>query len=487
MAGGQSMDTITILNLGSGSSDSLSGNMAERLRRTDKIHTLNPALLNQAGLRERLEVLTYDEILSDEENDDRFRLTASRLIESARQEETVLVVTDGMAGRLEIEEELFRLCTSGRCRIRVFDANGNFGILVAAAGLTFAGPFSVAAASALTHLHHPPFPIGTTALLPDLRDRATAEQVKKVLLNAYPLEHPLRVVKIGPDQELTLRDVPLSKLDVLNDDYNGAALIVPPLPNERSFEAFEEIIAHLRAPEGCPWDREQTHLTLRKNLLEETYETLSALDDEDVDGMREEFGDLMLQIVLHAQIAAEAGEFRMGDVLAGINQKLVHRHPHVFGETRVSGVKGVLQNWERLKEEERAEKGQHEKGQLDGVPINLPALNQAQEIQSRAARVGFDWPEIKPVLEKVFEEIEEVQSARDAAEREEEIGDLFFAAVNLARWYKVDAESALRLTNLKFRKRFAYIEKEARARGTRMADMTLAEMDVLWEAAKEFD
>jgi tetrapyrrole methylase family protein / MazG family protein len=487
MAVGQSKALITILNIGAGSPGLLSRSMEEEINRFPKIHTLGQEHLANAGLPEDLTIVSYEEILCDEDNPERFQMASYRLLEACSGQDGLLIVADAMPGRMQVCEELFRLAADGHCRLRMLDVHGNFAILLAAAGLNFTGPFSVISAAELTRFHHPSFPPGTPALLPDLRDEATAALTRKVLENVYPAEHPVRVVRVGMDQEVTIQDISLSGLDHLPGSYSGAALIVPPLPEDTSFEAFQEIIAALRAPDGCPWDREQTHLTLRKNLLEETYEALTAFDDEDVDGMREELGDILLQIVLHAQIAYEAGEFRMEDVIAGINRKLVHRHPHVFGEARVSGVKGVLQNWERLKEEERAAKGQHEKGQLEGVPVSLPALNQAQEIQSRAARVGFDWPEIKPVMGKVFEEIEEVETAANAEEREKEIGDLFFAVVNLARWYKVDAESALRLTNLKFRKRFAYIEKEARVKGTRLADMTLEEMDVLWEAAKEFD
>jgi tetrapyrrole methylase family protein/MazG family protein len=488
MASGNTPVTITILNVGSGLKGTITRVMEEEINRAAKIITLNREALKDAGLAEKFKIVSTEEILSDEDNPERFRMAAHHILEACGENGCVLVTSDAMHGRHEVYGELFRLAGSDRCRLRMFDVNGNFGILLAAAGVNFTVPFSVLAAPALSRLYHPSFPPNIPALIPDLRDRTTAGQVKKVLLNVYPAEHPVRIVQVGLDQMVKLRDFPLVKIDDLAPDaYPGAALIVPPLEQDSSFESFQEIIAHLRAPEGCPWDREQTHLSLRKNLLEETYEALSAMDDEDIDGTREELGDLLLQIVLHAQIAFEAGEFSMEDVMAGISRKLVHRHPHVFGEAAVSGVKAVLQNWERLKEDERAAKGQHEKGQLEGVPISLPSLNQAQEIQSRAARVGFDWAEIKPVFEKVFEEIEEVQSAKNADEREKEIGDLLFAVVNLARWYRVDAESALRLTNLKFRKRFAYIEKTAREKGTRLAEMSLTEMDVLWEEAKGFD
>lgn len=267
-----------------------------------------------------------------------------------------------------------------------------------------------------------------------------------------------------------------------------AAIYLPPLSTDASLESFMQVIARLRAPEGCPWDRKQTHKSLRPYLLEETYEALETLDTGNMDGLREELGDILLQIALHAQIAVETGEFTIADVIQGINRKIVSRHPHVFGSVNVRDDRDVVQVWEKLKELERAENGndQH-KGLLDGIPAILPALSQAQSIQDRAARVGFDWPEISPVVDKVMEELQEVRQAETPLEREHELGDLIFAVVNLVRWYKVDAESALRYTNTKFRKRFAHIEASAKKAGRELQKMTLEEMDTLWEESKAFD
>ncbi|MEW5829853.1 MAG: nucleoside triphosphate pyrophosphohydrolase, partial [Chloroflexota bacterium] len=262
------------------------------------------------------------------------------------------------------------------------------------------------------------------------------------------------------------------------------SLYLPPLGPGTSFESFQEIVAHLRAPDGCPWDKEQTHQSLRPHLLEEAYEALSALDADDPVKMREEFGDLLLQIVLNAQIGSELGEFTMAEVIRGIHDKIVRRHPHVFGDVKVDGVGNVLSNWEKIKESERRENGEKDRGLLDGVPLALPALNQAQEYQDRAARVGFDWPEIEGVLEKIAEEIEEVRRAENDEELSAELGDLLFALVNLARWKNVDAESALRGTNRRFKRRFAYVEQGAHKAGKPLTAMTLDEMEALWQAAK---
>jgi tetrapyrrole methylase family protein/MazG family protein len=203
--------------------------------------------------------------------------------------------------------------------------------------------------------------------------------------------------------------------------------------------------------------------------------------------MREEFGDLLLQVVLQSQIANEEEHFNINQVIQGIHSKIVRRHPHVFGELKLDGVDGVLANWEKLKEAERKDKGQVEKGLLDGVPLALPALSQAQEYQDRAARVGFDWPEIEGVLDKVREEIEEIKDAETDFELASEIGDLLFVLVNFARWKYVDAESALRKTNIKFRERFAYVEQGAKKQGRNLSELSLDEMETLWQEAKKIE
>lgn len=332
-------------------------------------------------------------------------------------------------------------------------------------------------ARSLASAHVPPYPPDVPALLTEIDSPELAAHLKDVLLTTYPPEHNVFIVESGKKKEVKLGELGAGA------DFS---LYVPAMGEGTSFEAFAEIVAHLRAPNGCPWDREQTHATLRKHLLEESYEAISAIDSGDFVDMREEFGDLLLQIVLQSQIANEEDEFNLNQVVQGIYAKIVRRHPHVFGDVQVQDVDGVLANWEKLKEKERSEK-KEDKGFLDGVPQALPALSQAQEYQDRAARVGFDWPEIEGVLEKIAEEVEEVKRAADEKELAAEIGDLFFALVNLARWKKVDAESVLRETNMKFKKRFAYIEQGAKKQGRDLSGLSLDEMEALWQEAKQQD
>lgn len=334
-------------------------------------------------------------------------------------------------------------------------------------------------AQILSSAHVPPYPPDVPALFTNIDSEALAVQLRKVLLTTYPKEHGVMIVAEGKTKE--------ERVDSISSNDFGVDVswYIPALPEGTSFESFVEIVAHLRAPEdGCPWDKEQTHESLRKHLLEESYEAIAAIDSGDFNSMREEFGDLLLQAVLQSQIANDEGQFNINQVIHGIHAKIVRRHPHVFGDVEIKDVNGVLTNWEKLKEQERGKK-KEDKGMLDGVPLALPALSQAQEYQDRAARVGFEWPEIEGVLDKVKEEIEEVKNAETDFELASEIGDLFFSIVNLARWKKVDSESVLRGTNSKFKKRFAYVEQGAKKQGRNLSDLTLEEMDALWNEAKK--
>jgi tetrapyrrole methylase family protein/MazG family protein len=342
-------------------------------------------------------------------------------------------------------------------------------------------PVLVLQASDLTGRHHPQINPSQYVWIQNVNNRDLGK-LKILLSRIYPEKTQISIVEKDSMAKKTL-------IENLGDFKPGGKtfrILIPPMSEEISFEGFEELVAHLRAPNGCPWDREQTHASLRTHLLEETYEALDALDKNNMDDLKEELGDMLLQIVLHAEIATESNEFRMADILQGIHQKIVRRHPHVFGDTKINEVDGVLRNWERLKESEREDaNGNGKKGILDGVPISLPALTQAQEYQDRAARVGFDWKEIDPVLAKVHEELAEVNAARTDQEKANELGDLLFAVVNLVRWYKVDAESALRNTNRKFATRFQKIEIEAKKNHRKLVDMTLEEMDEIWEETKK--
>ena len=247
-----------------------------------------------------------------------------------------------------------------------------------------------------------------------------------------------------------------------------------------------DVMRTLREPGGCPWDREQTHASIRSNMIEEVYEYLEAVDAEDTEGMREELGDILMQIVFHARMAEEAGRFDLQDVIDEVVDKLIRRHPHVFGETKVTGSDEVLVNWEAIKKTEKTER----KHVLDGVTQGLPALLRAYKLQSKAAQVGFDWPDVKVVWDKVQEELAELQEALasgDRAAAENELGDVLFALVNYARHQKIEPEVALNGTNNRFAKRFAHVESCVEASGKAWQDFSLDELDQFWDEAKRLE
>jgi tetrapyrrole methylase family protein/MazG family protein len=252
----------------------------------------------------------------------------------------------------------------------------------------------------------------------------------------------------------------------------------------KQLDRLIKIIARLRGPKGCLWDREQTHKSLLNCLLDETYEFFEAVEDGDDDKMCEELGDLLLQVVLHARIASEKGTFTLEDAAAGISEKLIRRHPHVFGAVKVNSSDEVLHNWEKIK---RAEKRRSRKHIVDDIPDAMPALFRAEKIQRRVARVGFDWKDTRPVFEKVTEEFNEFRRAiarRNRREAEEELGDILFALVNVARHHNICAEDALRAATRKFARRFRYIEDRFAAAGKDLHKATLRQMDRYWEEAK---
>ena len=259
-----------------------------------------------------------------------------------------------------------------------------------------------------------------------------------------------------------------------------------PIPEERmgEFQSLVDVVARLRAPGGCPWDAEQTHESLKRNLLEECYETLEAIDAGEPMGLAEELGDILVQVAFHADIARQAGHFDIADVLTAINRKLIRRHPHVFADGSVSDARQVERNWEQLKAEERREAGKPEPSAMDSVPAALPALTAAQLMQDRAARFGFDWDEADGVLDKLVEEIGEFRAAGTPEERLDEFGDVLFALVNLARWSGIHAEDALRQANGKFRRRYRVMERLASEREQDFAALPLDGKEALWQEAK---
>ena len=327
---------------------------------------------------------------------------------------------------------------------------------------------------------------GDAAALPGRHGPGGAHALA-VLRRLYPAGHP--VGRFGAAEGTTVDD--LAPEDLAAGIYLGP---VAPVANAASPWGMPWISDRLRAPDGCPWDREQTHASLRNHLLEEAYEVYDAIGDGPATReLASELGDLLLQIVLHAQLAAEEGVFDLTDVWQALATKIVRRHPHVFGEAEARTASDVNRQWERIKQGERAEAAAAADGSepprsaLDGISRSLPALAASQEMQERAANLGYDWPSIDGVLDKVREEVGELVAAESDAERAEELGDLLFVLVNVGRKSDIEVEAALRAANEKFRRRFRHVELAATARGTPLRDMTFEELDALWDAAKAYE
>jgi len=320
-------------------------------------------------------------------------------------------------------------------------------------------------AQRLAEMHHPPGSLGLNLLVPQLYSRLLAGDVKLVLMNAYPDDHEVTLISGAGAANLHLRALPLYELDRRHDLDDMTTLWVPALPHAATYEDLQEIIAHLRAPDGCPWDRKQTHQTLRPYLLEETYEVLDALDREEPDALKEELGDLLIQVALHVQIATEEGEFKLIDVIHHVVDKLIRRHPHVFGDVNVQDAEEVARNWEAIKQRERDENGEREqkKTLLDGVPAALPALSRAQTYVARLARVGYPLPE-------------------SANWSEEELGWALLRLAEQAEASGVDAEAALRGVTRRLREMLVALEKEARNRGEDFLRLPDEEKRRRWEA-----
>ncbi|MBO8127781.1 MAG: nucleoside triphosphate pyrophosphohydrolase [Peptococcaceae bacterium] len=331
-------------------------------------------------------------------------------------------------------------------------------------------------------------------IITGITDAGVAAEVKRWLARHLPDCHPVKVVQSAgiPDYQ-QIMEIPLSELESL-DRFDDLTLVIIHYPTDNFVRAnlrpLVEVMARLRGENGCPWDKKQSHQTLKPYLIEETYEVLEAIDKGDMHSLCEELGDLLLQIVFHAQIASEKDLFNIDDVIRTIVEKMVRRHPHVFGSTEVNSASEVLVNWEKIKQEEKAQKPDRQRSLLDSIPRQLPALLQAERVQSKVARVGFDWPDYRGALDKLREEmseLEQVLAGGSYDEQKSELGDLLFAAVNVARLNKIDAEDALRQTLDKFKRRFTYIEQKATKTNRDLALVPLEEMDRWWEEAKKLE
>ncbi|MBN1287004.1 MAG: nucleoside triphosphate pyrophosphohydrolase [Anaerolineae bacterium] len=479
--------TITIVGLGPGDPGMLTRRAWETLSTAGAVYLRTARHPTVDTLPGAITGHSFDSLY--EEADDfasLYEAIARRIVELGRRPEGVVYAVPGhpLVGEATVAR-IRALAEVDGIPVEIVPGLSFIEPVLDALNLDGLGGLQVLDAVEVAALHHPPINPDAPALLAQLYSQAVASDTKLVLMNQYPEEHPVALVHGAGTPGVIVEHVPLYEIDRSPHLAHLTTLYVAPLARTGSFEAFQETVAHLRDPEhGCPWDAKQTHQSLRRTLLEETYEVLEAIDAGDPAAMREEFGDLLLQIVLHSQIATDEGEWRMADVIADINEKIIRRHPHVWGDTTVNDSEDVKVNWEQIKKKEREDKGNDKVSVLDGVPMAVPALYQAFRYQERAGHVGFDWEKIEDVLAKVREELAEVEAAGSPEALQAEVGDLLFAVVNWARWLGVLPESALRETNQRFRRRFQYIEEAARRQRRSVNELSLAEMDALWEEAK---
>jgi len=480
---------ITLLGLGPGDPDMLTQQARRLLAEAGEIYLRTRHHPVVATLPPELILHSFDDLYAASDRfEDVYAGIVARILELGASPEGVIYAVPGHPFVAEATcPEIYRQAREANLPVQVV------------AGLSFLEPAFTALdldpfpqvtlidALELAVSYYPVFPPDAPALIAQVYDRDIAAQVKLTLMEVYPDDHPVALLHAAGTADEFFEQVALYEIDRSSHIGLLTCLYVPPLPEGTSLEAFADVVAHLRAPEGCPWDRKQTIKSLRPHLLEEAYEALSAIDAGEMDELQEELGDLLLMVLMLAQIASEEEGFNFTQVVHGIYTKIVRRHPHVFGDMKIQDEAGVLVNWEKLKELERKNNGDNDKGLLDGVARALPALLQAQEIQGRAARVGFDWQNAEGVLEKIEEELQELQTADQPEQKEAELGDLLFALANFARHLELDAEAALRGTIGRFRRRFKYIEVHAAEQDRSLSEMSLAEMDQLWDQAKEID
>ena len=480
---------ITILGLGPGNPDHLTREVWDLLAQADEVYLRTVRHPVVASLPAHLTLHSFDSLYETVDSFDLlYDAIADQILTLGRPDSGVVYAVPGhpLVGETSVQRILTRASQDG------------IGVQIVA-GLSFIEPvlsllqldglqgLQLCDATDLASAHHPAIDPDRPALVGQLYSQRLASEAKLTLMAIYPDDHPVTLVAAAGTTSASKSTVPLYELDRSLRIDHLTTLYLPPLPNPGGLPAFQETIARLRAPGGCPWDREQTHQSLRQNLLEEAYEVLDALDAEEPDKLCEELGDLLMQIGMHAQIASEDGFFTFSDIIGRIDSKLKRRHPHVFGDLEVEGTAEVLRNWEAIKAHERASMSADmaHGSRLAGVPAILPALSRAQSLGERAARAGFDWPDFDGVVAKLGEEVAELRTSENPEETAREMGDLLFSMVNVARWLGVDAESALRGTCNRFTKRFADMEEQASARGAELAELSPAVQDALWNRAKD--
>ncbi|MBN1180410.1 MAG: nucleoside triphosphate pyrophosphohydrolase [Anaerolineae bacterium] len=447
--------TLTILGLGPGDPSLLTRAAWDVLVAAEEVWLRTARHPTVAGLPAHLTLHAFDDLYDAAEDFDTvYRTIAAQVLALASRPQGVLYAVPGHP--LVGESTVLRILAAARdadVPVRVVEGLSFVGPTLTALEIDALDGLQVCDAIDLAAQHHPPLNPDLPALVGQVYGRALTSDLKLTLMNQYPDEHPVALVHAAGCADAAVVRLPLFELD-RQDVAHLTTLYVPPLPTVSSFEGLQETVAHLRAPDGCPWDQKQTHESLRTGLLEEAYEAAEAIDAGDVDALQEELGDLLLQVLLQTQISTEEDDFRMVDVIAGIDAKLKYRHPHVWGGVAVDGAADVLERWERLKRAEKAERT----SLLDGVPRALPALQQAYLYGERADRSGFDWTPAAVETDGAFEQMMDGIAELPPEDRETALGDMLLALAERARRLEVEPEAALRKACARFAERFRRLE-----------------------------
>lgn len=451
---------IIILGLGPGDPNHLTREAWQVLEGAEELYLRTRHHPTVASLPNHLRLHSFDHLYETLPTFDAvYEAIAQEVVKLGARPEGVVYAVPGHPWVGEATTPLIcRLAEERGIPVRIVEGMSFLEPVLTAVGVDPVDGLQVADAMLVAAAHHPPLAVDRPAIIAQCYSRPLASDVKLTLLNAYPDEHPVTVVKAAGTPGQQLLTMPLYELDRGEHFDHLTSLYLPPVQGPGSYGALHEVVAHLRSPEGCPWDQEQTHRSLRKGLLEESYELLAALDAEDADKMREELGDLLLQLMLHIQIATEGGEFKLPDVIGGIVAKLVRRHPHVFGDRAASDVDEILRRWEEIKRQERGE--EENEGLLEGLPPALPALAQAQAYQRRLARVGFRTLEALELGEEEVAAVARLLAGVEGEEGKARLGDRLLALAELARQRGLDLESILRAANARLAHRFQELGEE---------------------------
>ncbi|MFP3512019.1 nucleoside triphosphate pyrophosphohydrolase [Peribacillus sp. SIMBA_075] len=486
------MNEITIIGLGAGDLDQLPLGIYKKLTQTEQcfVRTIDHPVIGDLK-REGINFTAFDEIY---EKHDQFEAVYEEIAETLLQEASSRSVLYAVPGHPMVAEKTVQL---------LLEEGPSLGIAIKLeGGQSFLDPlFQAVQIDPIegfqlldgTDLSPDDLHITQHMIIGQVYDAFSASNVKLTLMEKLPDDYEVYIVTAAGSSQEKVTKCALFELDRQMELSNLTSVYVPPVREEalryREFSKLRQVIAELRGPGGCPWDKKQTHESLKKYLIEEAYELIDSIDEEDDEGMVGELGDVLLQVMLHSQIGEDEGMFTVDDVIEGITAKMIRRHPHVFGDVEVNGEEDVLVNWQKIKEDEKGSETKASISILDGIEKSLPNLIRAEEYQKRAAKVGFDWDEVSEAWKKVIEEVQELEEEilspnRDVERIKSELGDLFFALVNISRYYDIQAEEAVYKANQKFHQRFTYIEESIQRADKKFEDYTLEELDSYWDEAK---